>query len=130
MDNSLDEGGKVGEDAPNGKVREAMLKRFRQSVSDRVSRPDRAAVRPMTIAPGPQTGGLARAKASRRSSSASAKFSRHRTSGAGFLERGDHPPLSGNLVARILTASRDGLGMKVTEVERVAQTVRNTRQEG
>ena len=44
VDDSLDGG---------GKVREAVIKRFRQSVSDRVSQPDGAAVRPMTIAPGP-----------------------------------------------------------------------------
>jgi hypothetical protein len=36
-----------------GKDREAVIKRFRQSVSDRVSQPDRAAVRPVTIATGP-----------------------------------------------------------------------------
>ena len=41
---SLDEGDKVRED---------VIKRFRQSVSDRVSQPDGAAVRSMTIAPGP-----------------------------------------------------------------------------
>jgi hypothetical protein len=44
VDDSLDEGGKVRED---------VLKRFRQSVSDRVSQPNGVAVRPMTIAPGP-----------------------------------------------------------------------------
>src|SRR3954447_18561739 len=43
VDDPLDEG---------GKVREAVLQKFRQSVSDRVSQPDRAAVRPRTIAPG------------------------------------------------------------------------------
>ena len=44
VDDPLDEGGKVRED---------VIKKFRQSVSDRVSQPGRAAVRPMTIAPGP-----------------------------------------------------------------------------
>jgi hypothetical protein len=44
VDDTLDEG---------GKVREAVIKRFRQSVSDRVSQPGGVAVRPMTIAPEP-----------------------------------------------------------------------------
>jgi len=43
-DDSLDGG---------GKVREAVIKKFRQSVSDRVSQPDGVAVRPMTIAHDP-----------------------------------------------------------------------------
>jgi hypothetical protein len=45
LDDSLDGGG--------GGLREVVIKRFRQSVSDRVSQPDGAAVRPMTMAPGP-----------------------------------------------------------------------------
>jgi hypothetical protein len=44
VDDSLDEG---------GGLREVVIKRFLQSVSDRVSQPDGAAVRPMTMAPGP-----------------------------------------------------------------------------
>ena len=44
VDDSLDGGGGIRED---------VIKKFRQSVSDRVSQPDPAAVRPMTIAPGP-----------------------------------------------------------------------------
>jgi hypothetical protein len=36
-----------------GELREVVINKFRQSVSDRVSQPDCAAVRPMTIAPGP-----------------------------------------------------------------------------
>ena len=40
VDDSLDGG---------GKVREAVIKRFRQSVSDRVSQPDGVAVRPVTM---------------------------------------------------------------------------------
>ena len=44
VEDSLDEG---------GRLREAVLKRFRQSVSDRVIQPARAAARPMTITPGP-----------------------------------------------------------------------------
>jgi hypothetical protein len=44
VDDSLDEG---------GKAREEVTKRFRQSVSDRVSQPNGVAARPMTMAPGP-----------------------------------------------------------------------------
>jgi hypothetical protein len=36
-----------------GELREDVINRFRQSVSDRVSLPDGVAVRPFTIAPGP-----------------------------------------------------------------------------
>jgi hypothetical protein len=44
VDDTLDEG---------GKVREAVTRRFLQGVSDRVSRPEGAAVRSMTMAPEP-----------------------------------------------------------------------------
>jgi hypothetical protein len=91
----------------DGKVREDVIKRFRQSVSDRVSQPDRAAVRPTTIAPGPADPLVSPER--RRSSSASGKDptgpgflqnggtierNLHKTSRAGLPVYGDHPRLA------------------------------------